>query len=197
MTIDMKDSTKLLLGMLICSWIFSSWMLLRSNKLEKENDRLNNNIASLNNVIQNETITYQTNLSSLQIANDSLTRIIAKNVDKKTKEIVYVKSVEHVTDTVQLPPERITIHQQLDTTLTDGEWYRLNIVVDTLYRLSADLVTQSELTYQLSSEKVIPEPRRWWIQRLFQHKVKVHRVKLYERNPYIKHETLRSIEIID
>lgn len=193
----MNDKTKLLLGMLICSWIFCSWLLLRSNKLERDNDRLSNNVASLNNTLQDETITYQTTLSSLQMTNDSLTKIIAKNVDKKTKQVVYVKSIEHVTDTVQLPPERITIHQQIDTVLTDGEWYRLNITIDTLYRLSTAFITQSELTYQLTSEKVIPEPRRWWIQRLFQHKVKVHRVKLYERNPYIKHETLRAIEIID
>lgn len=187
---------RIYIGLILLGWVLISILWVNNQSLQTANDRLSNNIASLNNTIQNETITYQTTLSSLRMANDSLAKIIAKNVDKKTKEIVYVKSIEHITDTVQLPPERITIHQQIDTVLTDGEWYRLNIVIDTLYRLSTAFTAQSELTYQLSSEKVIPEPKRWWIQRLFQRRVKVHRVKLYERNPYIKHETLKAIEIV-
>ncbi len=182
--------------MVLIGWALMSYLFLSNSRLHKENDRLHSNIVSLNNTIQDEAVAYQASLQTLQLSNDSLVKELAKKATKKTKEIVYVKSTATIRDTILLPADRIEVVKPVDTVLTDGEWYRLHIAIDTIYRLSADIIAKSELTYQVTTEKVIPEPKRWWIQRLFQRKVKVGKVRLFERSPYIEHDDVRYFDII-
>lgn len=121
-----------------------------------------------------------------------------KILDKKIKSLSYVSSVVEIHDTLKLR-DTLLIREgvSLDTAFT-CPWYNIDFHLAYPDTLSVGVSVPSE-KYIIASKKreTIDPPKKCFLARLFQKKHTVVDVQVIEKNPYIKSEQSRFIEVID
>lgn len=119
--------------------------------------------------------------------------------DKQIKELGYLASTAHKTDTLRI---RDTLFKdpdiKIDTTIKDKEgWYRCDVGLYYPNILVIEPSFKSE-KYIITSQKreTVKPPKKCWIGRLFQKKHDVITIDVVENNPYITKDKERFITIV-
>lgn len=148
-------------------------------------------------------IAQQLTIAQLNYAKDSVL-IEMKKVkeelkikDKRLKSIQYTSSVITKTDTLVLND---TVFKEpsfeLDTIAGD-EWcrVRINLKYPSQIAVKPEVKSDKYLVVSLKKETVNP-PKKFFVARWFQKKHKVLKLDVIERNPYVKNESSRFVQII-
>ena len=153
---------------------------------------------------KNQNRQFALTIDELNYSHDSLVRVLNavrkenKILDKKIKSLSYVSSVLEIHDTLKLR-DTLLIREgvSLDTTAT-SPWYNINFHLAYPDTLSFGISVPSE-KYIIASKKreTIDPPKKCFLGRLFQKKHTVVDVQVIEKNPYIRNDQSRFIEVID
>lgn len=118
--------------------------------------------------------------------------------DKNLKWLQCMASTATKTDTVHF---RDTIfnsaYMSVDTTLTDGHWYSLQLSLDYPNQVAVAPSFTSEKYVVISSKReTVNPPKRFFLFRWLQKRHTVIEADIVEKNPYIQNKENRFIEII-
>lgn len=153
---------------------------------------------------KNENRLFKVTIEELNYSRDSivqeLNRVRKENkiLDKKVKSLSYVSSVTEIHDTLRL---RDTLFRErgvsLDTALV-SPWYNIDFHLAYPDTLAFGISVPSE-KYIIASKRreTIDPPKKCFLGRLFQKKHTVVDVEVVEKNPYIRNDQSRFIEVID
>lgn len=186
---------------ILCSFI-NSYINLKNRYSE-----VRNNVKAyeqLYDSTKNQSRRFELTIEELNYSHDSLVREL-NNVrkekgilDKKIKSLSYVSSVTEIHDTLKL---RDTLFRErgvsLDTAFV-SPWYKIDFHLAYPDTLGFGISVPSE-KYIIASKKreTIDPPKKCFIGRLFQKKHTVIDVQVIEKNPYIKTDQSRFIEVVD
>ena len=186
---------------LLCYFI-SDYCKLRSHYSDARN-----NIKAYEQLYDstvNQNRRFELTIDELNYSRDSVVRELNKIrkenkiLDKKVKSLSYVSSVVEIHDTLKL---RDTLFVRdgvsLDTAFV-SPWYKIDFHLAYPDTLGFGISVPSE-KYIIASKKreAIDPPRKCFIGRLFQKKHTVIDVQVIEKNPYIKADQSRFIEVVD
>lgn len=152
----------------------------------------------------NQNRQFQLTIDDLNYSKDSivaeLNRVRKENkiLDRKVKSLSYVSSVVEIHDTLKLK-DTLFIREgvSIDTAFV-SPWYKVDFHLAYPNTLSFGVEVPSE-KYIIASKKreTINPPKKCFLGRLFQKKHTVIDVQVIEKNPYIKANQSRFIEIVD
>lgn len=152
----------------------------------------------------NQNRRFELTIDELNYSRDSIVQELNKVrrenkiLDKKIKSLSYVSSVVEIHDTLKLR-DTLFIKEgvSLDTAFV-SPWYNIDFHLAYPDTLSVGVSVPSE-KYIIASKKreTIDPPKKCFLARLFQKKHAVVDVQVIEKNPYIKSEQSRFIEVID
>ena len=152
---------------------------------------------------KNKSIALQLTVDQLEYFNDSVlqdlnkTREELKIKDKNLKALQKVSSSFSRTDTITL---KDTLFKDssfaMDTTIGD-KWYSLSVGLKypSVISIKPEFKSEKNIVVSLKKETVNP-PKKFFLFRWFQKKHKVLKVDVIEKNPYVKSEDSRYIEIL-
>lgn len=198
----------------LVGWAIISYLFLQIDHLTADNERLRTNILALEDHNESSAITMQVTYNELMARNQELADSL--QISKKTVRVVSHNVKVQVHDTIEVPiptssfTEKVgtssfTEKLELDTVLQDCyHTNHINVQIDSIFRLSEDLIIKSELSYRTDRQMVYTGKKHTkfgkWLDKVFSRKktyVSVDRVILQQRNPLILTEDdLRVIEII-
>lgn len=157
-----------------------------------------------NDNLRKENISFKFTIEQLNYINDSITnrmndiRKELKVKDKDLKQMQYLLSEAHKSDTIEIR-DTLFIDKSLkvDTLLGDN-WYQLRLGLEYPNKLFINPSFISE-KYIISSYKkeTINPPKKFFLSRWFQKKHKIIEVEVVEKNPYIENKKQRFIEILE
>ena len=194
-----------ILGILLASFVcyFTNDYL----KLRNKYSDARNNIKAYEQLYDstvNQNRQFALTIDELNYSRDSLVRALNevrkenKILDKKVKSLSYVSSIVEIHDTLKL---RDTLFRErgvsLDTALV-SPWYNIDFHLAYPDTLGIGISVPSE-KYIIASKKreTIDPPKKCFLGRLFQKKHTVVDVQVIEKNPYIKSNQSRFIEVVD
>lgn len=194
-----------ILGILLASFVcyFTNDYL----KLKDKYSDAKNNIKAyeqLYDSTKNQNRQFSLTIDELNYSRDSLVQALNeirkenKILDKKIKSLSYVSSAVEIHDTLKLK-DTLFIREgvSLDTALV-SPWYNIDFHLAYPDTLSVGVTVPSE-KYIIASKKreTIDPPKKCFIGRLFQKKHTVIDVQVIEKNPYIKADQSRFIEVVN
>lgn len=159
--------------------------------------------SELNSDLENKNRAFKVTIEQLKNSNDSIfkeldaTRKKLNIKDSKVENLQYIYSTFTKVDTICL---RDTIFKDttlnVDTLLQD-QWYSIklelkypsSIVVEPMFTSTKNIVVSSK-------KETINPPKKFFLFRWFQKKHTVLNIDVIEKNPYIKEQTSRYIEIV-
>ncbi len=157
---------------------------------------------------KNKNTALQLSVDQLKYFNDSVlqalddTRKELKIKDKNLKALQAISSKFTKRDTIRIPGD--TIFREplfaLDTLVRDewgGEWYtlRLGLKYPSMVTVEPEFKSDKHIIVSSKKETVNP-PKKFFLFRWFQRKHTVLHIDVIERNPYVKSENSKYIEII-
>lgn len=189
----------------IVGWAIISYLFLQNNRLTADNERLRTNILALEDHNESSAITMQTTYDELMARNQALADSL--QISKKTVRVMTQKVKVQVHDTIEVPISTSSFIRklELDTTLQDCyHTNHINVQIDSIFRLSEDLIIKSELSYRTDRQMVYTGKKHTkfgkWLDKVFSKRktyVEVDRVILQQRNPLIlTDDDLNVIEIL-
>lgn len=116
--------------------------------------------------------------------------------DKELKYLTYLNSEASKTDTLIYRDTIFRDNLVRDTVISD-KWYSLSIKLrypDSII-VSPTFISEKYIITNYRKETINP-PKKCWLLRLFQKKHKVVEVNVVEKNPYIKENNNRFIDIV-
>lgn len=146
---------------------------------------------------------FRLTVEQLEASKDSIfqeldrTRKELKVKDSKLQSLQYVSSSFARTDTILL---KDTVFRdpsvKIDTTLSD-EWYsvRVGLEYPSTIAVRPEFRSVKSIVVSTRRETVNP-PKKFFLLRWFQKKQTVLNIDVVEKNPYVKNETNRYVEII-
>lgn len=118
--------------------------------------------------------------------------------DKNLKALQYSGSVFTKTDTITMKDTIFKDVKFAIDTLVGDEWYNVRLGLYYPSKVSVTPSFQSEKYIVVSTKKeTVNPPKKFFLLRWFQKKHKVLQVDVVEKNPYVKSENNRYIEIIN
>ena len=163
---------------------------------------LNNSYIELTTNLKNENFLQAITIEQLNNYQDTIvskldsTRKALKIKDKNIKQLQYMLTQASKKDTIIL---RDTIFKdpnlKLDTIKRD-KWYelRLSLEYPNIIRVEPKFISEKSVIIDYSN-KIIREPKKCWVGRLFQKRNKVVEVVVIENSPYIETKEQRFLEI--
>ena len=157
---------------------------------------------------KNKNTALQLSVDQLKYFNDSVlqalddTRKELKIKDKNLKALQAISSKFTKRDTIRIPGDTIFREPSfaLDTLVRDewgGEWYtlRLGLKYPSMVTVEPEFKSDKHIIVSSKKETVNP-PKKFFLFRWFQRKHTVLHIDVIERNPYVKSENSKYIEII-
>jgi hypothetical protein len=192
----MKKYLFIVILLLIIALISMGFIISRLNsKLEIAN----NNIKSLqNNKIELLQTVDQLKTDTTRIGQEFNKILDSLNIKpKKVVEYKYLKSKSSRVDTIHLVDTVFVEGFCLDTIISSGEWYNLNISMS----YPGDFIVNPSFTsekYIISHKKreTVNPPKKFFLFRWFQKKHTIIEIEIIEKNPYIKTEDYKYVEIL-
>lgn len=192
----MKKYLFIVILLLIIALISMGFIISRLNsKLEIAN----NNIKSLqNNKIELLQTVDQLKTDTTRIGQEFNKILDSLNIKpKKVVEYKYLKSKSSKVDTIHLIDTVFIEGFCLDTIISSGEWYNLNISMS----YPGDFIVNPSFTsekYIISHKKreTVNPPKKFFLFRWFQKKHTIIEIEIIEKNPYIKTEDYKYVEIL-
>lgn len=164
---------------------------------------LNNSYIELTTNLKNENFLQAITIEQLNNYQDTIvskldsTRKALKIKDKNIKQLQYMLTQASKKDTIVF---RDTLFKdpelKLDTTKID-EWYELRLELEypNIIRVEPKFISEKSVIIDYSN-KIIGEPKKCWVGRLFQKRNKIVEVVVIENSPYIETKEQRFLEII-
>ena len=157
---------------------------------------------------KNKNTALQLSVDQLKYFNDSVlqalddTRKELKIKDKNLKALQAISSKFTKRDTIRIPGDTIFREPSfaLDTLVRDewgGEWYtlRLGLKYPSMVTVEPEFKSDKHIIVSSKKETVNP-PKKFFLFRWFQRKHTVLHIDVIERNPYVKSENSKYVEII-
>lgn len=146
---------------------------------------------------------FRLTVEQLEASKDSIfqeldrTRKELKVKDSKLQSLQYVSSSFARTDTILL---KDTVFRdpsvKIDTTLSD-EWYSVRVGLEYPSTIAVRPEFRSVKSIVVSTRReTVDPPKKFFLLRWFQKKQTVLNIDVVEKNPYVKNETNRYVEII-
>lgn len=146
---------------------------------------------------------FRLTVEQLEASKDSIfqeldrTRKELKVKDSKLQSLQYVSSSFARTDTILL---KDTVFRdpsvKIDTTLSD-EWYSVRVGLEYPSTIAVKPEFRSVKSIVVSTRReTVDPPKKFFLLRWFQKKQTVLNIDVVEKNPYVKNETNRYVEII-
>lgn len=159
--------------------------------------------ANINREVEGQNMALQLTIDQLGYFKDSVlqeldnTRKQLKIKDKNLKALQSVSSSFSKSDTIIL---KDTLFKEasldIDTVLGD-KWYNVRLGLKYPSMIAVKPYFKSEKHIVVSSKKeTVNPPKKFWLFRLFQRKHVVLHIDVKEKNPYVKDETSRYVEIL-
>lgn len=177
--------------------------IIKEKTIELERSRTNY-IALTNecNSLNRANIQYEYTITELSTSQDSLiaklneTRKELKIKDKEIKRLSYLASQASKRDTLYLRDTIFKKEVKIDTTIIDGKWYQCDIHLEYPNVIAVSPTFESEKQIITSTKRVILNPKKCWLSRLFQKKSTIIETEVVESNPYIKSKKEKFIDIV-
>ena len=157
---------------------------------------------------KNKNTALQLSVDQLKYFNDSVlqalddTRKELKIKDKNLKALQAISSKFTKRDTIRIPGDTIFREPSfaLDTLVRDewgGDWYtlRLGLKYPSMIIVEPEFKSDKHIIVSSKKETVNP-PKKFFLFRWFQRKHTVLHIDVIERNPYVKSENSKYVEII-
>lgn len=175
-------------------------------KIEKRWKESTENVKSYSELFsnsENKNRGFKLTIDQLQYFNDSIlrelneTRESLKVKDSKLKSLQYLSSTFIKYDTLIIKDTLFKDPQiQVDTVLSD-EWYSIRIGLKYPSTVTVNPMFRSVKHIVVSSKReTINPPKKFFLFRWFQKKHTVLNIDVIEKNPYMKEQNSRYIEII-
>lgn len=175
-------------------------------KIEKRWKESTENVKSYNELFsnyENKNRGFKLTIDQLQYFNDSIlrelneTREALKVKDSKLKSLQYLSSTFIKYDTLIIKDTLFKDPQiQVDTVLSD-EWYSIRIGLKYPSTITINPMFRSIKHIVVSSKReTVNPPKKFFLFRWFQKKHTVLNIDVIEKNPYMKEQNSRYIEII-
>lgn len=175
-------------------------------KIEKRWKESTENVKSYSELFsnsENKNRGFKLTIDQLQYFNDSIlkelneTREALKIKDSKLKSLQYLSSTFIKYDTLIIKDTLFKDPQiQVDTVLSD-EWYSIRIGLKYPSTITVNPMFRSIKHIVVSSRReTINPPKKFFLFRWFQKKHTVLNIDVIEKNPYMKEQNSRYIEII-
>lgn len=152
---------------------------------------------------QDENIVFKHRIEELQTSNDSLTTAmynIANELKVKDKRLEFLQYHSEVISKIDTLIVRDTIFKEpvfaLDTCF-QNQYYKICFSLKYPNVISIDNEFYNEKYVVASWHKEPIKPRKWFLPRWFTRKQKIITVDVVDKNPYVKTEQQRFIQIID
>ena len=175
-------------------------------KIEKRWKESTENVKSYNELFsnsENKNKGFKLTIDQLQYFNDSIlrelneTRESLKIKDSKLKSLQYLSSTFIKYDTLIIKDTLFKDPQiQVDTILSD-EWYSIRIGLKYPSTVTVNPMFRSVKHIVVSSRReTVNPPKKFFLFRWFQKKHTILNIDVIEKNPYMKEQNNRYIEII-
>lgn len=175
-------------------------------KIEKRWKESTENVKSYSELFcnsENKNRGFKLTIDQLQYFNDSIlrelneTRESLKIKDSKLKSLQYLSSTFIKYDTLIIKDTLFKDPQiQVDTVLSD-EWYSIRIGLKYPSTITVNPMFRSVKHIVVSSRReTVNPPKKFFLFRWFQKKHTVLNIDVIEKNPYMKEQNSRYIEII-
>lgn len=175
-------------------------------KIEKRWKESTENVKSYSELFsnsENKNRGFKLTIDQLQYFNDSIlrelneTREALKIKDSKLKSLQYLSSTFIKYDTLIIKDTLFKDPQiQVDTVLSD-EWYSIRIGLKYPSTITVNPMFRSIKHIVVSSKReTVNPPKKFFLFRWFQKKHTVLNIDIIEKNPYMKEQNSRYIEII-
>lgn len=175
-------------------------------KIEKRWKESTENVKSYSELFsnsENKNRGFKLTIDQLQYFNDSIlrelneTRESLKVKDSKLKSLQYLSSTFIKYDTLIIKDTLFKDPQiQVDTVLSD-EWYSIRIGLKYPSTITVNPMFRSVKHIVVSSRReTVNPPKKFFLFRWFQKKHTVLNIDVIEKNPYMKEQNSRYIEII-
>ena len=175
-------------------------------KIEKRWKESTENVKSYSELFsnsENKNKGFKLTIDQLQYFNDSIlkelneTRESLKVKDSKLKSLQYLSSTFIKYDTLIIKDTLFKDPQiQVDTVLSD-EWYSIRIGLKYPSTVTVNPMFRSIKNIVVSARReTVNPPKKFFLFRWFQKKHTVLNIDVIEKNPYIKEQNSRYIEII-
>lgn len=191
-----------LLGILVLNNIrlyYNNKDLEKNLSISKNNEKA---FIKENSSLKEQQIMFQFSTEQLYYLKDSLitemnkVRDSLKIKDKNLKQMQYLKSRVSKIDTLIFKDTIFVDSLNLDTVIKD-DWYNLSLRLSYPNNIIVSPEFKSEkFIYSSSKKETVNPPRKFFLFRWFQKKHYVVEVDIVEKNPYIKSEQSKFIEII-
>lgn len=186
--------------------IYIRYLMNNNSTLEKKWKDATENVktySEINSDLENKNRAFKVTIDQLKYSNDSIfkeldaTRKKLNIKDSKVENLQYVYSTFTKVDTICLKDTifRDTI-LNVDTLLQDP-WYSIklglkypsSIIVEPMFISTKHIIVSSK-------KETVNPPKKFFLFRWFQKKHTVLNIDVIEKNPYVKEQTNRYIEII-
>ena len=159
--------------------------------------------ANINREVEGQNMALHLTIDQLGYFKDSVlqeldnTRRQLKIKDKNLKALQLVSSSFSKSDTIILKDTLFKeVSLDVDTVLGD-KWYNVRLGLKYPSMIAVKPYFKSEKHIVVSSKKeTVNPPKKFWLFRLFQRKHIVLHIDMKEKNPYVKDETSRYVEIL-
>lgn len=183
-----------------------TYSLVRCRTLQKQWEAAMANVKAYSDqcsTLQNDNRAFKLTVEQLENSSDSIfqeldaARKELKVKDSKLQSLQYVSSTFAKVDTIVL---KDTIFKdtsvKVDTILAD-EWYSVKVMLKypSIVAVKPEFKSIKNIVVSVKRETVNP-PKKFFLWRWFQKKHNVVRVDVVEKNPYVKDENNRYVEIV-
>lgn len=199
---------KLGIAVLVLGLIIGLTYVLNYNKtLSNKWKTAEENVKSYSELLsstENKNRGYKLTIDQLKYSQDSIikelntTRKELGIKDSKLKSLQYVSSTFSKTDTLTINDTIFKDYTVKVDTLLSDEWYSLNIKLQYPSQIAITPAFKSKKYIVVSSRReTVNPPKKFFLLRWFQKKHTVLNIDVVEKNPYVKDENNRYVEIIN
>lgn len=199
---------KLGIAVLVLGLIVGLTYVLNYNKtLSNKWKTAEENVKSYSELLsstENKNRGYKLTIDQLKYSQDSIikelntTRKELGIKDSKLKSLQYVSSTFSKTDTLTINDTIFKDYTVKVDTLLSDEWYSLDIKLQYPSQIAITPTFKSKKYIVVSSRReTVNPPKKFFLFRWFQKKHTVLNIDVVEKNPYVKDENNRYVEIIN
>lgn len=183
-----------------------SYSLVRCKNLEKQWKTAMGNVKAYSDqcsTLQNSNRAFKLTIDQLESSSDSIfqelnaARKELKIKNSRLQSMQYISSTFARADTIVLKDTVFKDSSVMVDTLLSDEWYSVGIKLKypSLIAVKPEFKSKKNIVVSVKRETVNP-PKKFFLWRWFQKKHSVVKVDVAEKNPYVKDENNRYVEIV-
>lgn len=192
----------------LITWLsVSLWAVIKEkDRLKEEWGTAMENVKSYSeqfSTSENKNRAFKLTIEQLKYSNDSIFKelnSVRKELgikDSKLKSLQYISSDFSKTDTVIINDTLVRDPQLSVDTLLYDEWYSIHIGINYPSTMIITPSFKSSKSIIVSSKReTVNPPKKFFLFRWFQKKHTVLNINVIEKNPYVKEQNNRYVEII-